>query len=135
MRAVYEGIAYNIRWILQNYCKDYGIACEDVRIIGGGALDKGWMQILADVTGRKISVVENPRNAGAVGAAVVALIGLGELPDFPSAKKFVRVSATFAPDNANKAVYDALFSQYQQIYRSLAGLYQQANGKRFTQEA
>ena len=81
MRAVYEGIAYNIRWILQNFCKDYNIACDNIRIIGGGALDKGWMQILSDITGRNISVVENPRNAGAVGAAVVALIGLGELPE------------------------------------------------------
>lgn len=135
MRAVYEGIAYNIRWILQNFCKDYGIACGDVRIIGGGALDKGWMQILSDVTGRNISVVENPRNAGAVGAAVVALIGLGELPDFPAAKKFVRVSATFTPNLANKAVYDTLFAQYQKLYRSLSGLYFEANGKRFTEEA
>ena len=101
----------------------------------GGALDKGWMQILADVTGRKISVVENPRNAGAVGAAVVALIGLGELPDFPSAKKFVRVSSVFTPDEAHKTIYDTLFLQYQQLYRSLSGLYQQANGKRFTQES
>lgn len=134
MRAVYEGIAYNIRWILQNYCKDYGIACDDIRIIGGGALDKGWMQILADVTGRKISVVENPRNAGAVGAAVVALIGLGELPDFASAKKFVHVAQTFTPNPANQTVYDGLFAQYQQLYRSLSGLYQQANGRRFTEE-
>jgi xylulokinase len=133
MRAVYEGIAYNIRWILQNFCKDYGIACDDIRIIGGGALDKGWMQILSDVTGRKISVVENPRNAGAVGAAVVALIGLGELPSFADAKKFVRVSAVFAPDETNRPVYDALFSQYQQLYRSLSGLYAAANGKRFTE--
>ena len=135
MRAVYEGIAYNIRWILQNLCKDYGIACDDIRIIGGGALDKGWMQILSDVTGRKISIVENPRNAGAVGAAVVALIGLGELPDFAAAKKFVRVSATFTPNSENKRTYDALFSQYQQIYRSLSGLYQEANSRRFTEEA
>ena len=135
MRAVYEGIAYNIRWILQNFCKDYNIACDNIRIIGGGALDKGWMQILSDITGRNISVVENPRNAGAVGAAVVALIGLGELPDFASAKKFVRVSAVFEPNPANKAVYDALFSQYQQLYHSLAGVYESANGKRFTEEA
>ncbi len=134
MRAVYEGIAYNIRWILQNFCKDYGIACDDVRIIGGGALDKGWMQILSDVTKRNISVVENPRNAGAVGAAVVALIGLGELPNFAEAKKFVRVSAVFTPNEANSAVYDELFSQYQQLYHSLAGVYEKANGTRFTQE-
>ena len=134
MRAVYEGIAYNIRWILQNFCRDYAIACDDIRIIGGGALDKGWMQILSDVTGRTISVVENPRNAGAVGAAVVALIGLGELPSFAEAKKFVRVNAVFTPNAENMPVYDALFSQYQQLYHSLAGVYASANGKRFTEE-
>jgi xylulokinase len=134
MRAVYEGIAYNIRWILQNFCKDYAIGCDDIRIIGGGALDKGWMQILSDVTGRKISVVENPRNAGAVGAAVVALIGLGELPSFAAAKKFVRVSAVFLPIEENRSVYNALFSQYKQLYQSLAGVYAAANGKRFTEE-
>ena len=93
------------------------------------------MQILSDITGRNISVVENPRNAGAVGAAVVALIGLGELPDFASAKKFVRVSAVFEPNAANKAIYDSLFSQYQQLYYSLAGVYAEANGRRFTEEA
>ena len=65
----------------------------------------------------------------------MALIGLGELPDFTSAKKFVRVSAVFQPNAANKAVYDTLFSQYQQLYHSLAGVYAQANGARFTQEA
>lgn len=134
MRAVYEGIAYNIRWILQNFCRDYGIACDDIRIIGGGALDKGWMQILSDVTGRSIHVVENPRNAGAVGAAVVALIGLGELPDFAAAKRFVRVSTVFVPNEENRAVYDVLFMQYRQLYHALSGVYTEANGKRFTGE-
>lgn len=135
MRAVYEGIAYNIRWILQNFCRDYGIACDDIRIIGGGGLDSGWMQILSDVTNRRISVVENPRNAGAVGAAVVALIGLGELESFAAAKKFVRVSETYTPNPENKAVYDNLFAQYQKLYRSLSGLYAEVNGKRFTEES
>ena len=78
--------------------------------------------------------MENPRNAGAVGAAVVALIGLGELPSFAESKKFVRVSAVFTPNEANRAVYDTLYSQYQQLYHSLAGVYEAANGKRFTEE-
>jgi xylulokinase len=33
-------------------------------------------QILADVTQRKIEVVANPQNAGALGAAITAAIGL-----------------------------------------------------------
>ncbi|HRR89278.1 MAG TPA: FGGY family carbohydrate kinase, partial [Eubacteriales bacterium] len=28
MRAVYEGIAYNLRWILENFKKDYGFQCK-----------------------------------------------------------------------------------------------------------
>ena len=75
MRAVYEGIAYNLRWILENYRKDYGFEGNNFRIIGGGALDRGWMQIIADVTGCTFSVVRNPRNAGALGSAIIALIG------------------------------------------------------------
>lgn len=134
MRAVYEGIAYNIRWILQNYRADYGFAPENLSVIGGGALDAAWMQILSDVTGREIRVCADPRNAGAVGAAAVALIGLGALPDFESVKQFVKIDRVYMPDPRNKAVYDSLFLQYQQLYSSLSKLYVQANGKRFEGE-
>ena len=36
-------------------------------------------QILADITGRTIEVVESPQNVGAVGAAAVAAVGLGAI--------------------------------------------------------
>ncbi|MEG0972809.1 MAG: FGGY-family carbohydrate kinase [Lachnospiraceae bacterium] len=134
MRAVYEGIAYNIRWILNNFSKDYGFSTDRFRIIGGGALDAGWMQILSDITGAEISVVRDPRSAGAVGAAAIALIGLGELPDFAATKKFAKVTKTYQPKKENSQRYDDLFVQYQQIYRSLHTVYEQANGARFTEE-
>ena len=72
---------------MRNYSRDYGFSCDNFRIIGG-ALDDTWMHIIADITGKCFSVVKDPRNAGAVGAAVVALIGLGELPGFSAAKDF-----------------------------------------------
>lgn len=131
MRAVYEGIAYNVRWILENYRKDYGFNCDDVRVIGGGALDAGWMQIMADVTGSNIHVVTDPRNAGAVGAAMVALIGLGEIKDFAATKQFVKVEKSFAPNPENRKVYDDLFHQYQKIFGALDPVYRLANSRRF----
>ena len=131
MRAVYEGIAYNLRWILDNYRKDYGIEGDNFRIIGGGALDKGWMQIIADVTGCTFSVVKNPRNAGALGSAIIALIGLGELKSFSAAKNFVQIEATYKPDKANKAIYDKLFSDYKTLYAALKKPYIKANSRRF----
>jgi Sugar (pentulose and hexulose) kinases len=131
MRAVYEGVAYNLRWILENYQKDYGFKGHNFNIIGGGALDDAWMQIIADVTGAEFSIVENPRNAGALGAAIIALIGLGELKGFDKAKDFVRISKTYKPNNDNKAIYDEMFATYQNLYYGLKKTYKKANGKRF----
>ena len=134
MRAVYEGIGYNLRWILENYSRDYGFSCDNFRIIGGGALDDVWMQIIADITGKTFSVVRDPRNAGAVGAAVVALIGLGELSGFSAAKDFVKVEKRYKPDEANRKVYDELFDDYKRVYHSLKDAYIKANGERFKGE-
>ena len=134
MRAVYEGIAYNLRWILENYEADYGFACDNFRIIGGGALDDVWMHIIADVTGKRFDVVKDPRNAGAVGAAIVALIGLGELPGFSAAKDFVQIERSYEPDPGNREIYDELFERYKDIYNSLKDVYIKANGKRFKGE-
>lgn len=131
MRSVYEGIGYNLRWILENYKADYGFGCNDFRIIGGGALDKVWMQIIADITGKSFSVVKDPRNAGAVGAAMVALIGLGHIKSFADTREFVKIDKKYDPDPANKAIYDKLFTDYKEIYYSLSKAYEKANGQRF----
>ena len=134
MRSVYEGIGYNLRWILENYKNDYGFSCNEFRIIGGGALDDAWMQIIADITGKSFSVVKDPRNAGAVGAAVVALIGLGELEGFQQAKEFVKIAKHYEPNKDNRKIYDNLFARYKQIYKSLEKAYKCANGERFRGE-
>ena len=131
LRAVYEGIAYNLRWIMENYERDYGFDCNDFRIIGGGALNDPWMEIIADITGKSFSVPKDPRNSGAVGAAVVALIGLGELSGFEAVKEFVEADRHFKPNPENKKIYDELFQDYKNVYNSLKGAYDKANGKRF----
>ncbi|MDR3292586.1 MAG: FGGY-family carbohydrate kinase [Clostridiales bacterium] len=131
MRAVYEGIAYNLRWILENLEKDYGFKSEHFRIIGGGALDKAWMQIIADITGKEFSVIENPRNAGALGAAITALIGLKEISGFDAARDYVTVAETYRPDRKNKELYEKLFQSYQNIYSGLEKAYRGINSDRF----
>lgn len=134
LRAVYEGIGYNLRWILENYKRDYGFECDKFRIIGGGALDDIWMQIISDITGKTFSIVKDPRNAGAVGAAIVALIGLGEIGGFAEAKDFVQIEKEYSPNKANKEIYDKLFADYKEVYESLKDAYKKANRKRFQGE-
>ncbi|MBC7261512.1 MAG: hypothetical protein H5T63_05820, partial [Chloroflexi bacterium] len=77
LRAVYEGVAYNLRWMIDIVEKTFGFPLPTLRIIGGGARGKPWMQIIADVTGRRVETVANPQEAGAVGAALTAAVGLG----------------------------------------------------------
>ena len=76
IRAVLEGICYHLRWMLE--CQERKAKTSDaVRFCGGGALSDVTSQILADITGRTVQVVDSPQNVGAVGAAAVAAAGLG----------------------------------------------------------
>ncbi len=134
MKAVYEGIAYNLRWILENFKKDYGLTCDRLRIIGGGAQNDSWMQIVADITGVEFGVVENARSAGALGGAITALIGLGVLKDFSDAKRFVKIKKVYKPDEKNKKIYGDLFRSYKDVYYGLKKAYKRANSGRFEGE-
>jgi xylulokinase len=131
LRAVYEGVAYNIRWLVEIVEKEFKFPLPVLRVIGGGAKSKPWMQILADVTKRRVEAVANPQEAGAVGAALVAGVGLGIYRDFASLKKVVRIDGVFQPRAQNSEVYDSLFDAYKEVYRSLRQFYSKLNRERF----
>jgi len=89
------------------------------------------MQIIADVTGRRVETVAQPQEAGAVGAALTAAIGLGLYPDFEALKDIVRVEREFEPQTCNAETYDCLYRAYRHIYSCLRGLYREVNEVRF----
>ncbi|GKX29993.1 xylulokinase [Vallitalea longa] len=131
MRSVYEGVAYNLRWIIENFIKDFSFNITDLKIIGGGALDKQWMQIISDITKKKIQVTNNPQMCGALGAAMCAFVGLGIYKDFAEIKKIIYPQNTYLPDTNNFQQYDKLFNSYKSIYYSLKKTYSEINSWRF----
>jgi xylulokinase len=130
LRAVYEGVAYNIRWDIERIEKEYKFPLNSLRVIGGGALGHPWMQIIADVTGKRIEPVRNPQEAGAVGVAMAAAVGLGIYKDFDSLKKVVGVGYTFDPQPKNHEIYDFLYRSYRELYPDLKGFYKRLNQAR-----
>ncbi|HIZ43275.1 MAG TPA: FGGY-family carbohydrate kinase [Firmicutes bacterium] len=117
IRAVLEGICYHLRWMLE--CEERKVKTSPViRFVGGGALSPVTSQILSDVTGRVIEVVESPQNVGAVGAAAVAAVGLGVIESLDQVKDFIPVSRRFEPDMEKKAVYDKYFEVFKKLYQS-----------------
>ncbi len=131
LRAIYEGVAYNLRWIVEIVEKTFGLPLPVLRVIGGGARSAPWMQIVADVTGRRVETVANPQEAGAVGAALTAAVGLGLYPDFESLRGIVRVERAFEPRPEYRETYALLYRAYQRLYYSLRGLYREVNRVRF----
>lgn len=131
VRAHFEGIGYNLRWTIQNMENDFGFSIHALKITGGGSRNHTWMQILADVTKRPIITTLQPLNAGALGAAMCAMVGSKALSGFDDVKKLIHPADTFIPNPQHAGVYDDLYTMYQQVYRQLARPYQQINKQRF----
>ncbi len=119
MRSLYEGVAYNLRWLLEAVGRA-GYPCPSLRAIGGGARSDTWMQIIADVTGRRVDAVCDPQQAGAVGVALAAAVARGVLPDYPSIKHVVRVRRSFEPRMHLAPIYDRLFRVFRDTYPALS---------------
>ena len=77
LRAVLEGICFHLRWMLEVQEKKTKTS-DPIRFVGGGALSPVTCQMLADITGRTIETVENTKDVGAIGAAMLAAVGSGE---------------------------------------------------------
>ena len=131
LRAVYEGVAFNLRWCIEIVEETFGFPLPILRVVGGGARGQPWMQIIADVTGRKVETVERPQEAGAVGAALTAAVGLGLYPSFESLRDVVCVEHTFAPRPETAVTYSVLYDAYKQLYKRLRTLYREVNQLRF----
>ncbi len=117
IRAVLEGICYHLRWMLE--CEDRKVKTpETVRFVGGGALSDVTCQMLADITGKTVETVENPKDVGAVGAAILVAIGKGAIRDLDDADRFVPVKGRFVPDNSNREIYDRNYSVFRKLYKA-----------------
>jgi len=120
VRALYEGIAFSVRDLLQA-AKREGLSFSSFRLIGGGARSALWRQIIADVLGL---AVEQPENGDAsFGAALVAGVGTGLFPSFAAAvERSVRILGRAEPDPARHRFYGELFEIYEAATKALQPL-------------
>lgn len=127
VRAIYEGIAFNLRWILDSINELYGIKCETLRVLGGGAQGYPWLRIIADITGCRLEVLPDPRERLAVGAGLIAAIGLNIYPSFEALKSLVPINTVVEPDSSHDDIYVKQYAAYRRIYPALRDLYHDLN--------
>lgn len=126
LRSVIEGICYHFRWFLEVLEKKLPIKGA-IRFAGGGALSPVTASILADVIGRPIEVMKDPQNAGALGAAMVAAVGLGKIRDIPSAAELAEVDFTAEPNPQTKEVHERNYGAYRKLYEANKQIFKDLN--------
>jgi len=126
LRAVYEGVAYNSRWLLQYVEKFIKARLDPITMIGGGANSDVWCQIHADVLNRTIRQARDPIQANLRGAALLASVALGLL-SFDQIPGLVPIANTYTPNPENRGMYDELFREFLNIYRNTKGIYARLN--------
>jgi xylulokinase len=126
LRSIYEGVAYNCRWLVDAVGKA-GFKCSTLRTIGGGARSDVWMQIMADVTRREVEAVQTPQEAGAMGCALAVAVALKEYESYRELKKVIKVRRTFEPNPDCCTEYDELYSVFRCLHGNLTGICRMLN--------
>ncbi|GAA2881616.1 carbohydrate kinase [Actinoplanes cyaneus] len=126
LRAVFEGVALNTRWMARSVDRFLGAPMTSLVITGGAARSNSWCQIFADVLGIEIRKDANPtavnaRGAGWIGAVGAGMIAFSDIPDL------ARNDNVFTP-GPDQAAYDDIYDTYTCLHKQLAPVYKKLNG-------
>ena len=126
VRAVFEGVAYNTRWLLESVETSIKRQIEPLTITGGGAKSDLWCQIFADVLNRTILQIKDPILVDIRGAAFLASVAIGHMT-FDDIPAQVKIAQRFEPDPKNRQIYSELFHEFTNIYKQLSPIYSRLN--------
>ena len=126
VRAVFEGVAYNSRWLLKYVEQMIGRRAETINMVGGGAKSDVWCQIYADVLNRQIRQMRDPIEVNVRGAALLASAALGFI-SYDDIASRVPVAKTYSPNPDHRKIYDELFNEFTAIYESNKKIFARLN--------
>lgn len=121
IRAVEEGVAFNLRMILEIIDEQNPV--QELTLIGGGARGRAWPQILSDVWKKPIVIPKYLEEATSLGAAVCGGIGVGLYQDFSVISGWNTQVRRIEPNLENAEQYDALYQAFQDAYQALVPIY------------
>lgn len=117
-RAIMEGVAFAMRDSLA-IIQELGVPVRQIRASGGGSRSPLWRQIQANMFGQP-AVTINAEQGPAYGVALLAAVGAGEFKHVAEAcQATIQVVSRTQVQKAQKNLYDRMFPEFQQLYRSL----------------
>ncbi|RLE64323.1 MAG: xylulokinase [Thermoprotei archaeon] len=120
-RSIMEGVAFLCKEIFEAY-EDAGLYIKEVRLLGGAAKSILWAKIKSSVWEKRVLVLKE-HDAAALGAAMLAGVGLNVFKDYEEAvKRMVAVNVVFKPITEWVTVYRKLYKKYIQYCNALEAL-------------
>lgn len=113
-RAMYEGIAFGVRQIMELLDRGSQDLSQRIVAVGGGTQGGLWTQIVSDVTNRP-QLIPKETIGASFGDALMAGIGAGLVPPDTD---WVRDPVVVEPNPSTREIYDSLFFDYEQLYPS-----------------
>jgi len=115
-RAAVEGISMAQTVALRELEKLTPLS-EEILAVGGGARSDFWMQIYADMYGKKMIRSQVGQQAAALGAAAAAFVGIGEWSDYSPVAEIHKINDVKEPDTADAEKYEKRI----EIFKKLNG--------------
>lgn len=122
LRAVMEGVGYNLDIILNTFRKSEAI--NELIMIGGGARNKIWQEILCDIFNVPVYVPNYLEEATSMGAAITAGVGVGVFENFDVVDKFIKISDKNQPNVKNNNKYNETKALFEEAYHTLVPLFE-----------
>lgn len=120
-RACLEGVAFSIRQGIELI----GHPPCRVTVIGGGAKETVWCQILADVIHHDVCVYKDAQDLPAMALASAVMLQQGTISSYGQFTDSLQSSdrcAVYTPNPECTALYDDLFARYLKLYPAIHAL-------------
>ena len=121
LKAGLDGVCFAIFHVL-NAVTQSSAEIKEIRVSGGFTASPVWLQLMADIIGKKLTVVQ-AEDASAIGAAFLA-IQTGRFPGF-KLKDEAQAKQVIEPDLQKHATYLNYYQLFVQLYEDLKDSMQQ----------
>ena len=113
-RSVMEGLGFQMRRVFAAMEEISG-GVKEIRFTGGFSTSVLWSQMMSDILGRE-AFVPRVRESSALGAAAMAALGIGIIPDLAAVKKRIEIERVLHPDGENHRRYQKLYEIFVNLY-------------------
>jgi gluconokinase len=115
LRAAIEGICFSLKDILE-VIEKLAAPVNRLNVSGGFVHSKIWMQILSDITGKKLCLMQT-EDASSIGAAMLYMKSKGIIKEYSSLPPAKNITIT--PNLNSHKIYEKYYSVFKNLYESL----------------